>query len=346
MHMVEQPTIDQQQAAPRPRHTGPIPGLVWGVAFDEEGIGRPIEGASLDAALAGETGWVWLHLNLSDLRCRTWIESTQLIAESGQSLLLDTDEHLSLTAEDFALLGVFADFRRDFDHGTHDIARLRFVLQGRLLITARRHALHAIEEARRMVLAGHTFETGELLLESIVETFAGQVSAMVKELGQTLEKYEDRIVDDEVSDKDIRIGPIRRTVLRLHRQLSALRLHYSAFVDGEDRPVPEEVFAMVERVSIRLDGLGRDIETLQERARILQEEMSAKLANEANRQLYALSVMTALFLPATLVTGLFGMNTHGLPFDWSESGFWYALLVGIAGSGAVYLLLRWIGAAK
>jgi magnesium transporter/zinc transporter len=169
---------------------------------------------------------------------------------------------------------------------------------------------------------------------------------MAKELAATLEKYEDRIVDDEVSDKDVRLGPVRRTTLKLHRQLTALRMHFSAFVDSEDRPVPDDVFAMVERVSLRLDGAGRDVEALQERARILQEEMSAKLANETNRQLTALSVMTALFLPATLVTGLFGMNTHGLPFDDQSSGFWLALGVGALGSGLAYLILRRIGVTK
>lgn len=333
----------------RGRRPGPEadpPGLVWGFHFDDEGRGRAVDAHGVVTALAERTGWVWLHLNIADIRARAWLENAAPVGEAGRALLIDDDDHLSLTDEDDALMGVFADFKREFDHGTQDLARLRFVLEGNVLVTVRRHALAAIDEARRQVIAGQTFERGELLLEAIFETFAGQVGAMAKELGATLEKYEDRIIDDEVSDKDVRLGPVRRTTLRLHRQLSALRLHFSAFVASEDRSVPDDVYAMVERISLRLDTVGRDIEAIQERARILQEEMSAKLANETNRQLTALSVMTALFLPATLVTGLFGMNTHGLPFGDDDSGFWLALGVGAVGSGLVYLILRRIGVTK
>jgi len=37
-------------------------------------------------------------------------------------------------------------------------------------------------------------------------------------------------------------------------------------------------------------------------------------AQRTNRNLYFLSILTALLMPATLVTGFFGMNTGGLPF--------------------------------
>jgi Mg2+ and Co2+ transporter CorA len=323
-----------------------FPGLVWGYAFDEEGVGKVIDGDAVATALTAETGWVWLHLNLANARCRDWLSELAPLPEDAKAVLLDEDEHLSLTSVDGALTGVFADFRREFDHGTQDLTRLRFVLHGRVLITCRRHALHAAEEVRLAVGAGKRFETGDEVLELIFETFAHQVGAMAKELAATLEKIEDRVVEDRLSERDVRLGPVRRTTLRLSRQLGALRLHFSAFVGNAERSLPEPVYAMVERVSIRLDGLGRDIEAIQERARILQEEVSAKLADEANRQLQALSAMTALFLPATLVTGMFGMNTHGLPFDTYGDGFWYACLAAALGSGVVYVLLRHLGIMK
>lgn len=323
-----------------------FPGLLYACRFDDAGRGRPIDGDGIEAALADADGWVWLHLNRTNLRCQQWIETRAPIPDSARALLVDEDDHLSLVAEDATLMGVFADFRREFDHTTQDIARLRFALAGRLLITVRRHSLLAVEEMRRAVGAGRDFEAPEDLLGAIFETFAAEVATMVRELAVTLERIEDRIVDDIVADKEIRLGPHRRTVLKLHRQLGALRLHFSAFVAADERGLPDSVHGMVERVALRLDTIGRDIEAMQERARILQEEVSAKLADEANRQLNALSAMTALFLPATLVTGLFGMNMRGLPFEASGSGFWMALATGAAGSAAVYLVLRGFGLMK
>jgi zinc transporter len=40
-----------------------------------------------------------------------------------------------------------------------------------------------------------------------------------------------------------------------------------------------------------------------------------------NNHLHLLSIVTTLFLPPTLVTGLFGMNTKGPPFTENEHGF-------------------------
>ena len=52
-----------------------------------------------------------------------------------------------------------------------------------------------------------------------------------------------------------------------------------------------------------------------------------RLAEQTNRQLRILSVLTALFLPPTLITGLFGMNVTGLPFGAEGGGFWWVTAV-------------------
>ncbi|MDK9696255.1 MAG: cobalt transporter [Siculibacillus sp.] len=320
-----------------------LPGLVWAYRFDADGAARALTGREAGEAASADDAWIWLHFNLADSRGRAWIEDLAPLPESARELLLDTDDHLRLIAEDDTLMGVFADFRREFDHDTHDLARLKFALHRRTLITGRRQALQSVDEVRRMLRAGATFESGEALLERLFDHFAAQVALMTRDLAQQLEVIEDRVVDDAVEPEDIRVGHLRRTALRLARQVGALRLHFAALVDNPERELPEDVFAMTERVALRLASTGRDIEAIQERARIIQEEATAKSAAHMNRQLQTLSVLTALFMPATLVTGLFGMNTHGLPFGASDTGFWWAFFVAVCGSGGVYLVLRSIG---
>ena len=323
-----------------------LPGLVWAFSFDGDGAARRLSGGEVAGALTAEEGWVWLHFNLADTRARSWIEDAAPLPESARELLLEADDHLCLIAEDGTLMGVFADFRRELDHDTRDIARLKFALDRRILVTGRRQALQSVDEVRRALRSGLTFESGEALLEQLFDTFAAQVATMTRELVRQLEAIEDRVVDDTADPEDIRVGPLRRTALRLARQVGALRLHFTALVDNPERELPDDVFAMTERVALRLTSIGRDVEAIQERARIIQEEAAAKSAAHMNRQLQTLSVLTAFFMPATLVTGLFGMNSHGIPFDGSENGFWWAAGVAAAGSGAVYLVLKRIGIVK
>jgi zinc transporter len=70
----------------------------------------------------------------------------------------------------------------------------------------------------------------------------------------------------------------------------------------------------------------QDLELVQERTRLLQEEIAGRMGEATNRNLYVLSMVTVILLPINLITGIFGMNTGGLP--WGEddpSGFWWVI---------------------
>jgi hypothetical protein len=61
----------------------------------------------------------------------------------------------------------------------------------------------------------------------------------------------------------------------------------------------------------------------------LQDELTTRLAEGTSRRLYLVSVVTTVLLPATFVTGFFGMNTGGLLWDGDEysHGTIYATLL-------------------
>jgi magnesium transporter len=52
----------------------------------------------------------------------------------------------------------------------------------------------------------------------------------------------------------------------------------------------------------------------------LHDFYRAKVDEKMNRNMYWLTIISAVFLPLTLVTGFFGMNTGGLPFTEDSDG--------------------------
>ncbi len=50
------------------------------------------------------------------------------------------------------------------------------------------------------------------------------------------------------------------------------------------------------RLAQRLDSLDQEIVAIQERARLLQDEIAAKVAAETNRHLFVLTILTAVLL--------------------------------------------------
>ncbi|WP_199186376.1 CorA family divalent cation transporter, partial [Pseudoxanthomonas sp. KAs_5_3] len=57
----------------------------------------------------------------------------------------------------------------------------------------------------------------------------------------------------------------------------------------------------------------RDMQALQERIKLLQEEIAANVNEDNNRSLFVLTVVTVLALPINILAGLFGMNVGGIP---------------------------------
>ena len=94
------------------------------------------------------------------------------------------------------------------------------------------------------------------------------------------------------------------------------------------------------RLTSRREAVDHDIFALQERARLLHEEIDSKLSSETNRHLYILSLMTAFLLPPTLVTGFFGMNTANLPFTQGSGGSEYAMALIVASVLRAWWLLK------
>jgi zinc transporter len=57
-----------------------------------------------------------------------------------------------------------------------------------------------------------------------------------------------------------------------------------------------------------------------------------KIEQQGNNSLRVLSVLTAILMPPTLVTGVFGMNTKGLPFTDLDTAFLWASLLMVLSS--------------
>jgi zinc transporter len=54
----------------------------------------------------------------------------------------------------------------------------------------------------------------------------------------------------------------------------------------------------------------------------LLEEPRAQVEEETNRNLYILTTFSVIFLPATLIASIWGMNVGGTPFSSRPNGFW------------------------
>ena len=317
----------------------PESGIVWIYHFEPDGSAKLIANDAVEQALANPVGWTWVHLSLADTRCRSWIAHNTRLSEIAREMLLGPDEHLRLDILGQEMVGVVPDLQQEIAQATDAIARLRFVMTERILISVRRTPLHSVETTRRAIESGKRFPTAVSFLDAVIDQFADAVGSMAERLGKELDSIEDRVMHSEPVDERQRVGRVRLQAVRVHRQLAQLRSMFHRLeprLAHDNAPVAQAIRALAQK----LDAIDHEVHSLQDRARLLIDEMSAKMQEITNRRLFTLSILTACFLPPTLVTGFFGMNTKDMFPQNTEGGTVLALIVALVASAASYWALR------
>ncbi len=315
-----------------------LPGLVWGYDFSG-GEARPIREDELDTPAGQPPGLRWLHLNLSDQRTLRWL-ATALPERMTALLLAPEDEHAFLLEGDMLGLAL-QDIEHDFQGGDPRMVGLRVVIGPSMVITARRHPVRSADRMKRRIEGGARpdgpADTLELVLASLLEVFRDTTT----ELEAKVQEIEDEMLKDLSAADARQFITLRALMVRLRRTFTGLRnLLRRLEEEAGTAPVYGQTAA---RAVARLAALDADLLAAQGQLRLLRDELDLQAAQQTNRNLYFLSILTALLMPATLITGIFGMNTGGL--IWISDRYGSLWATGLAAGTALiaYLLLRLSG---
>lgn len=291
------------------------------------------------AAAPGEPRW--LHFNLSDSRARDWIQAQSELPEEARELLLNADPRIHVDVLSGAITAVLGDLYHDFDHDPERLGTLRLYLDRQLLLSGRTHPLKTVDVLRRDLLRSDEALTTLQVFQMLIERLAESCGRIAAELGERVDQAEDRILEGKFAGQGTPLGNLRRLVARLRRMTSANRSALRALpLALRDLYGAEERMALGTAIE-RFEAVGQDLELVQERARLLQEEIAANMNERTSRNLFVLSIVTTTLLPITLITGIFGMNVRGLPFADSPHGFHVVMLViGVTVLAALTLLRR------
>ena len=313
-------------------------GLIWGFDF-ADGSATPVYRAEAPAPDA--TGLRWLHLNLSDQRVQRWIAGCEALPASLRDGLLEPHARPhALFFEDDALL-VLPDIEREFDEGEPRLGMMRIALLPGLIITARLHPLRSADVVRERIQGGAAPATPAAALELVLLCVAVTVRRIVAEAESTVQRIEDQLLDSGRTPDARAFVTLRSLMVRTHRLLTGARAVLRDVTEEGDLAAAFE--PVVEKAGRRFAALDGDLLTVQSQLRMVREEIDLQATQRTNQNLYILSILSALMLPATLVTGYFGMNTGGLPWQQHPVGTTFATAVAIGASAAVYLALRLAG---
>jgi zinc transporter len=230
------------------------------------------------------------------------------------------------------------DLHFEFDGDPDRLGVIHLYADAAVVVTARLHPLKVVDQLRVELRRGLPVANTLSLVVHFIEDFSDVVIAGQ---GEVVDKVEDDILKDRRQRDGRELGGVRRLLARLRRHLNAQR---GALEQLTDRPLPwwsETDTADLRRAIGRLERIALDLESVQERARLLQEEITRRTGEATNHNLYIVSLLTAIFLPITLITGIFGMNVGGLPWVEDQGGFLWVVGIMLVTAATSVVLLHW-----
>lgn len=293
---------------------------------------------------AEDAAWTWRSYHLTDLAARQAIANDPSMPTDARQAFLSSGSDCLVDYADGWLFGDLPDLRHDYAVEARGLGHFRFAFNETTLIGARKQPLDSVEYVRKLIeTRARAYKSPQELVGAVMtyslEGMAGQFSA----LGLQLDSIEDRVVRDAWHSERQTLAEARRQLVVMHRQMTTLTGLFRHLDHAHRDELPDAFAAMAERLSHRSFALHHDGEQLQARARLLQDEMMALLTAQSNRLLYVLSVMTAVLLPMTIISGLFGMNVGGIPFGENPAGFWIVSGLSVAVAATTLYFVKRLG---
>ena len=317
---------------------GPRSGLLCAYRFE---AGRAAVPGEPEFQKPADAAWIWSHLALGDLRSKLLLDKVADLPADARALFVHREARVHVEQADGWVFGVLPDLERDLAGRPQGEGRLVFALDGSRLITGRLHALRAIDDLRQEVDAGVLFESPAAAIARLVEHYIDRLEQIFEDLGATLAQVEDFVLTEPQDLADTGLSPVRRSLSRYRRELQALRGALMRSYAGRGARRVAILAEWLPDLIAAAEDLDREAGALQERGRLLHEEVDTLITNATNRAMRTLTVISTLLIPPTLVVGAWGMNVGGIPFSHSTAGFTAVTVICIGlVVGALWMLRR------
>lgn len=311
--------------------------VIYGLTLDGRGGMQPLAaGSEIPAAQPG-----WLHLDYGNPEAARWLLQTPLLGEAAREALLGQSNRPKLVRMGETVLLILRGINHNKDHRPEEMVALRIYITPDLIISSRRRPLLSEKDVfEQLTLGGGADSPADWLVEIC--------DALTDRAGEFVEELHDQILDLEemVLMRDLppngRLARIRKQLIMIRRYLSPQRDLVArlanekiSWLDEDDR---RRLLDIADRLRRWLDDLDAGVA----RTAVLADEINNLMTEATNRRAYQMSVMALLFLPASFLTGLFGINLGGMPGAESPTAFWVfcGSLLALATGLAVWLKHR------
>ena len=210
------------------------------------------------------------------------------------------------------------------------------------LVTVHHGASEGISSA-----AEHLLRNPELLrrgadrmMHMIFDQAVDAYFPLLDQLDDFVDGLEERVFEDFDQQVMRDIFAVKRLVLSLRRHLAPQREVFNILTNRPSPFITPEGQVYFRDVYDHMLRINEGLETYRDLLSSTMDSYLMQISNRLGMATKGLSAVATVSVPFVIVSGMWGMNFHSIPFAGAPNAFWWMLIVQLGAGLILYLLLR------
>jgi magnesium transporter len=165
------------------------------------------------------------------------------------------------------------------------------------------------------------------LVYALLDMVVDRYFVVLEQMDDDCEALEDKLLKKPNASLMQIIHTFKRESLELRRAVWPLREVVNSLVRNESGFFDHETILHLRDVYDHTVHFIESLEALRDLLAGMLDIYLSSISNRVNMEVRALTVVAMLFMPATLIAGIFGMNFEVMPWLKNPDGFWFALVI-------------------
>lgn len=291
-----------------------------GLILDKNGSAKEIKYQEIDTVNQKDK-ILWLHFDYTKAEAKEWITNKSGMDSIAIDALLAENTRPRTVILDDSLLVALRGINLEPKSKPEKMISLRIYISKNLIITtSKKNILSVLELEHELKKGVGVKSTSEFLVE-LTERMIDRIDDFIEKIQDRADTLEENLIINNNTEYRAEILSIRRETILLKRYLAPQKEALIRLYNEKLHWINEYQKIELRETTDQLIRYIEELDTIRDKVILIQEELMGVLSEQMNKKMFILSIISAIFLPLTFLTGLLGINVSGIPGASNQNAF-------------------------